>query len=517
MDDLEKQELRNNIKQDIKEEIANSGIPKAISDIAAINSVLAKAISDIVDQNDGIKNAINQLPGQIVAVVDTAAKESKDDEIMPGFIQALYGVVIGINSLQFIKSIKELSFYTWLPDTNKVPNPENGSISGAELLFKFVFFSFTILIVAHDWYTYHKSDKYRDRSQGPHKFWSYAPQLGSLFFMGQMLNAAAVNEMIAWYFWGFMYTLCNVWHSSQLIESEKKKLRTSYVFHFMICLVFGGLLFCFKESFDRLWIFQSLFLLLTLGIVIGIWFWREVDEKKEKKEEEKKQEKKQNLLINLLGIGLKITAALIIPAIIGLSIWKWRPIQPEILYTAKDIKKSIDSAATEVKQKINYAVLTLHEQTCLTEQKLLVEFTEVDSAIAKLLNRRPPGFPRHLADSNFINRKLGKLDSLLLKQQSLIASQKDYLSDRFAHFNNRFDTTRNDVKELIAENNRLAGLLQTSYTGDVTVVLDRIKANLEKLKKRLQKKSAISKTDIDYLQGKIDSIRVFLKRGKINE
>ncbi len=88
---------------------------------------------------------------------------SPKNPLMPNFMQAMYGTVIGVGSLEYVFSVSDTS--------NSV--------------FRFLFFAFTIVIIAHDWYVYHKLERKSDE-----KFWPYTLQIGSLFFLAQMMYAA---------------------------------------------------------------------------------------------------------------------------------------------------------------------------------------------------------------------------------------------------------------------------------------------------------------------------------------
>lgn len=188
--------------------------------------------------------------------------------MMPNFIQAMYGTVIGVGSLEYVFDAKVLT----------------------DSIFQFMFFDFSILIIAHDWYVFHKLERKSDE-----KFWPYTFQVGSLFFLAQMMYAAKgmklppVGElsfidrfksvaMLQWYVYGLAYTFFNYISKGTLKENQVPKHVHTIIYgcHFGICIVTIVLLctFHFPAFFAYTW------LLFTIIIVIVLWEYREREMKK---------------------------------------------------------------------------------------------------------------------------------------------------------------------------------------------------------------------------------------------
>lgn len=169
-----------------------------------------------------------------------------------------------------------------------------------------------MFIVAHDWYIYHSVPVKR-----PEKFWYYSLQIGSMFFLSQMVIVAAdisigygtidwwrsVKDgsqvlgfrkgdlqlqpeikgkgfwsllkipVVQWYIFGFFYTICNFFNL--LFLSQPKKLSTAsvshYIVHLAICL--GAFWVLYQYDFSNkacFWI-----LIGTIAIVVVLWQRRE--------------------------------------------------------------------------------------------------------------------------------------------------------------------------------------------------------------------------------------------------
>src|SRR5882672_11458639 len=133
---------------------------------------------------------------------------------MEGFIQALYGVVIGVGSL----------------DVFSGTNPAD-TIS----YFKVFFVFGTLVIGAHDWFSYHTTTHKRKRTD----FIVYIPQIGSLFFLGLMVKAASQTDLIKWYLWGLGYTVFNIAGLFNLVDISKEFFikGIKYIIHLLLCAV----------------------------------------------------------------------------------------------------------------------------------------------------------------------------------------------------------------------------------------------------------------------------------------
>jgi hypothetical protein len=173
---------------------------------------------------------------------------------MPLFIQAMYGVVIGASSLKLEETFRDFNFFPGI--------------------FKFLFFGLTLLIAAHDWFTYHKVK----RKKTDHPFWSYMPQVGSLFFLAQMLLSATRVEMAEWFAFGLFYTFFN-WINLYQIDDEaidRKGYIRDYWIHAGICVVGVCAFTLYKPSEIGLWHYGTI--AIVAFIVILIWQSREKKE-----------------------------------------------------------------------------------------------------------------------------------------------------------------------------------------------------------------------------------------------
>lgn len=153
---------------------------------------------------------------------------------MPEFIQAMYGTVLGLSFYKFFDkggpdAAKVLdqakNLFKWPPDENT--------------LFNLLFFVFTLIIAAHDWFSYHnRKEVHKDG------FWWYVPQILSLFCLSQMFTTTTPESMRYWFAWGFFYTVFN---SLSLISIHYNRNRllvygATYIVHFGITILFWNLL-----------------------------------------------------------------------------------------------------------------------------------------------------------------------------------------------------------------------------------------------------------------------------------
>lgn len=136
---------------------------------------------------------------------------------MDVFIQALYGVVMGVSLGNFKNSPLEI-FDAGLSD----------------IRFNFLFLVFTFIIVAHDWYSYHKNTL-----AGNDGFWYFISQIGSLLCVGFMFNSAQIERVESWYAFGGIYTLLNIVNTCFFSKKNarlQKRFYIAYVFHAAICI-----------------------------------------------------------------------------------------------------------------------------------------------------------------------------------------------------------------------------------------------------------------------------------------
>lgn len=159
--------------------------------------------------------------------VDQKTMENKMDD----FIQALYGVVIGVGSMEVI----------W-KQTSPAP------ISAFQVMFSL----FTLIIGAHDWHAYFLERGSRRYTN----FLSFVPPIGALFFLGQMVGASTKVDLVRWYLSGLGYTLFNILGMfSYLGKRTRVGMRAlTYLIHLLLCAIIlqyffnSGLVMATKES-----------------------------------------------------------------------------------------------------------------------------------------------------------------------------------------------------------------------------------------------------------------------------
>ena len=166
---------------------------------------------------------------------------------MPQFIQALFGTILGVSfyKSQFFEEYKiDLGNFYKLYD-----KPET---------FYFLLFSFTLLIAAHDWFSFHKKSILKDN------FWNYVPQIFSLFFLSQMLIVASSNKPYSeWFIYGFFYTGFNILNSIGLIA---KVNWWKYFIHIFLIMI--GVLVTYNSNFSFItWNVMGFCVIFTVCLV----------------------------------------------------------------------------------------------------------------------------------------------------------------------------------------------------------------------------------------------------------
>ncbi|MET0636058.1 MAG: hypothetical protein ABWZ25_08505 [Chitinophagaceae bacterium] len=173
------------------------------------------------------------------------------------FIQALYGVVLGV-------SLANLRL-----DWNVVT-----TCRGAEPVsqrFQLFLTLFTTVITAHDWFIFHLKFQ-RDRGGFGH----FLPQIGSLFFVALMFNFSNYDHILEWYIAAGGYTLMNFIDVAIKAGtfSERPYSYPKYVLH---AAVVTGVI-CLKGSIEELanitnTQYYTGALALTIAVVCLMWLY----------------------------------------------------------------------------------------------------------------------------------------------------------------------------------------------------------------------------------------------------
>lgn len=164
------------------------------------------------------------------------------------FFNGMYGAVIGVSLIDF---------------TEKVIIPskrDNHSIHFLpHALFSLVVILFTIVMVSHDWYI--KIDQVRKT------YFSYIPNILSLFFIAQMLSSYQLNEIVDWYIWGGLYTFCNFINS--LLQKDWKLKCVKYLAHVLIAV--GAYIALYLNETNLFC--ASLYFGMTMIVIILFWIF----------------------------------------------------------------------------------------------------------------------------------------------------------------------------------------------------------------------------------------------------
>lgn len=149
---------------------------------------------------------------------------------MGSLIELVYGASLGVSSFNFFQKINETQskISTWEKD-----------ILYNIILFDSLFFLFTFLIIAHDWYTHHISDFKSEKS-----FYYYIFDIFSIFFIAQMFASANHKNIIFWYWFGMAYAICNFGNFFLKFILNKSEINFSIelatlLIHLLICC--GGI------------------------------------------------------------------------------------------------------------------------------------------------------------------------------------------------------------------------------------------------------------------------------------
>lgn len=191
---------------------------------------------------------------------------------MPVFIQTMYGAVLGVNFYQIITEKTE----RLVPSLGAFLN-----FYRSESVFQFLLFSFTLLIVAHDWFSYNEEGG-ADEKNTVGNYWGYVPQIFSLFFISQMFVATKFVNFQCWYLFAFWYTICNIMNGAlqymakreinklpALVSSLKRTMKDNgkrYIFHGAITI--SG--YVITTLYQNIILFDLL-LIVTAAIVIWLW------------------------------------------------------------------------------------------------------------------------------------------------------------------------------------------------------------------------------------------------------
>jgi hypothetical protein len=178
---------------------------------------------------------------------------------MPVFMQALYGTVIGISFLKtFEGADTSVYWFSW--------KTISSFIFGREF-YNFFLFAITLLIAAHDWYSYHNNKKIITD-----KFWHHVPQIFSLFFLAQMFLAATAGNSKYWYGHAFFYTMCNIINLYMPNDNRAKK-NYKWIYPIHISLTLLGLCF-FSNNFSYHW---SHFAFIAVTFIMVSILWKFMD------------------------------------------------------------------------------------------------------------------------------------------------------------------------------------------------------------------------------------------------
>jgi large-conductance mechanosensitive channel len=189
------------------------------------------------------------------------------------FIQGMYGVILGVAFYKFFEAnnniIKPPSILSTTESMNfweTMLSPTINAVTKNEgiVAFKVVFFVITFLIIAHNWFSYHKHE-YRKTEQ-QHRFGYYLPEIFALFFLSQMLVCTSNSNLKDWFGFGLLYTFCNITNAI-LFKNEGIMFKViTYALHIGICIA-GFYLVSYTYSI------QSYFIVLgvTFGFVLLLW------------------------------------------------------------------------------------------------------------------------------------------------------------------------------------------------------------------------------------------------------
>lgn len=147
---------------------------------------------------------------------------------MQAFMQALYGTVLALAfyKINIPTGSSHIGFFDVASLTawkRQLDNPET---------FKAILFIFTVTILAHDWYTFHRDEK---KYEVEH-FWRFAPPIASLLSMSQMFVAVDQGKFQLFFIFGFLYTVANI-VDSLLPPRALKSFKWKYLLHLLICCV----------------------------------------------------------------------------------------------------------------------------------------------------------------------------------------------------------------------------------------------------------------------------------------
>lgn len=169
---------------------------------------------------------------------------------MHGFIQAMYGTVLGVNFYK-IATENDTDYLFSLPQ-----------------IFYAALFCCTIIIVAHDWFHYHRIEPGENEKRS---FWYYTPQIFSLFFLAEMFSSINDQKPQYWYGFSLGYTVFNI---VNFLVSKRKRDYLSiikYVTHINIGIagiVFFGWIFPQQVSWEHF-----VALAFTMLVVVFIWYF----------------------------------------------------------------------------------------------------------------------------------------------------------------------------------------------------------------------------------------------------
>ncbi|MBL7744914.1 MAG: hypothetical protein JNN00_15680 [Chitinophagaceae bacterium] len=171
---------------------------------------------------------------------------------MPAFIQAIYGTVLGVSSFNFYLRIKDhTSLHTDFWD----------GLSSGPVLFDFFFFIMTLLIIAHDWFSYHDNEPDPGRN-----YYYYIGDVLALFFVAQMFAVANYEGIRYWYLFGLGYTLCNIgnfirdWSNGKIKDKLIWKKGGAYLVHIAVVIL-------------SLWLLPEVHSTYTSEILVGYAWW----------------------------------------------------------------------------------------------------------------------------------------------------------------------------------------------------------------------------------------------------
>ncbi len=187
---------------------------------------------------------------------------------MPLFIQGMYATVLGVS---FYK-IALIQSDIWKPVQNVSEffaffKPQIiWAFFQSEYCFRFLLFASMLLILAHDWFSYHLEK----RTDEDKNYWYYAPQLFSLFFLAQMFGAIEVLNFQYWYVFAFWYTISNIVNIGVIYSPNDRPHKIKiYAIHTAIT---GIGFFIVPEKFK--WPTYHIALGLTFLIVVLLWKWK---------------------------------------------------------------------------------------------------------------------------------------------------------------------------------------------------------------------------------------------------